>query len=223
VFIGRDPGSGKPVQVQKTFRGTEKDARTAMALLVAEAGDNKSDRGRATVGQLLGRWLEHIGPTRRPSTIAGYRAKIGHALRPAFGHIVLSKLGASDLDAQYRSWLDEGLAAYGAHRSDEVPTSEQLTEMVRVAATYDPVLATAVALAALTGCRRGELCALRWSDIAFDAGAVRVDRAITVVAGEIHIGAVKAHESRRVALDGLGIGILRSRLADMIGLSRDVG
>jgi hypothetical protein len=171
------------LHVQKTFRGSEKDAREEMARLVADAAENRFDRSRATVGQLLDRWLEHIGATRRPSMIAGYRAKIDHALRPAFGHIPVSKFGADDLDARYRSWLDQGLApatvtanttpsfqppftrpsGWGwiersvARRASPptvrtapmmVPTAEQLTEMVRLAETYDPVLATAVALAA---------------------------------------------------------------------------
>ena len=36
---------------------------------------------------------------------------------------------------------------------------------MKVAEADDPVMATAVALAALTGARRGELVALKWSDV----------------------------------------------------------
>ena len=50
-------------------------------------------------------------------------------------------------------------------------------------------MATAIALAALTGARRGELVALRWSDVDLEAGMIRIERALTVVGGISHRGA----------------------------------
>ena len=49
--------------------------------------------------------------------------------------------------------------------------------LAEVRKTY-PELATCIVLAADTGMRRGELCALRWSRVDLDAGRVRIDRAI---------------------------------------------
>jgi len=46
-----------------------------------------------------------------------------------------------------------------------VPTPEQLSALVKAAEDDDPVLAAAIALAALSGARRGELVALWWSDV----------------------------------------------------------
>ena len=69
----------------------------------------------------------------------------------------------------------------------------------------DPVLATAIALAALTGARRGELVALRWSDVDLDGGRVRFARSLTVAGGEQHTGPTKTHASRDIALDDSGV------------------
>jgi len=103
--------------------------------------------------------------------------------------------------------------------SFQIPTPEELTALIAVAEGSDPVLATTVALAALTGMRRGELCALRWSDVDLEHGIVAVERAITVIEGQTHIGPTKTHQVRKVALDELGVAVLRRRLAFMEDLS----
>ena len=100
-----------------------------------------------------------------------------------------------------------------------VPTPDQLSALVKAAVDVDPVLATAVALAALTGARRGELVALRWSDIDLAAGRVRFARSLTVAEGEQHTGPTKTHASRDIALDELGVEVLQRRWDDMDDLS----
>lgn len=49
-----------------------------------------------------------------------------------------------------------------------------------------------------TGLRREELLALRWVDVALEARTLRVEQALTVVGGQIHIGPPKTRSSRRV-------------------------
>jgi len=104
-----------------------------------------------------------------------------------------------------------------------VPTPEQLNALHRAAEDTDIVFATAVALAALTGARRGELCALRWSDVDLAAERVRIERSLTVVRGTTHIGPTKTHAARDVALDGIGVGVLKDRWANMQDLSERAG
>lgn len=83
-------------------------------------------------------------------------------------------------------------------RSKEItaPTPEQLN--ILIAEASDPVLAVAIALAALTGCRRGELAALRWSDVDLTIGRVHVWRSLSVVKGELDKGPTKTHAIRKV-------------------------
>ena len=89
-----------------------------------------------------------------------------------------------------------------------VPTPEQVSRLVQTAEDEDPVLAAAVALAALTGARRGELVALRWSDVDLEGGTVRIARAMTVVAGRSIEGPTRSHQIRTVALDEVAVEAL---------------
>jgi integrase len=80
--------------------------------------------------------------------------------------------------------------------------------------TRSPTLATAVALAAITGARRGELCGLRWEDLDLTAGVIHIRRAVkTSLAGGIEVGPTKTHAERAVSLDLPTLAVLaRHRL-----------
>lgn len=104
-----------------------------------------------------------------------------------------------------------------------VPTPKQLSGLMKTADSEDPVLGTAVALPALTGARRGELVALRWSDIDLVIGKVTIARSITVAQGEQHTGPTKTHASRELALDPIGVDVLIRRRAYMVELSERAG
>jgi integrase len=265
VYVGDDPVSGSPVQQQRTFRGSETQARKALASFQGEIQRQpKFDNGQATVGELLDRWLEHIEALgkARPKTLYEYRSKIEKkpgkpgdpgGIRAALGQTTLRKLQADRLDQTYQRWLDAGLSPSTVHvyhsilsaacrqavkwgwiesaptaratppsprvTRMRIPTTEQLRTLVAAAQKYDPVLGAAVALAALTGARRGELAALRWSDIDLEEGRVRLARSLTVVAGESFEGPTKSHQIRDIALDELCVQVLRVRWADMRNLS----
>jgi integrase len=105
----------------------------------------------------------------------------------------------------------------------KIPTPEELNKLHHSAADIDPVLAAAVALAALTGARRGELAALRWSDVDLLAGRLRIARSLTVVHGTVHVGPTKTHQVRDIALDQIGVGVLREHWDYVRGLSEQAG
>lgn len=65
-------------------------------------------------------------------------------------------------------------------------------------------------LAAGTGMRRGELMALRWSDVDLDAGLVSVDRSTTQLGQERVTSTPKNHERRKVSLDAHVAATLRN-------------
>jgi integrase len=245
AYAGRDPITDNPIQVTRSFRGTETAARKALAKLVTEVEAGKFDRTKVTVGQLLDRWLAHIEAIgkARPKTVHEYRRKIDGRIHPALGDVRLSRLEPHTLDAWYQRWLAEGLSpstvriyhsilSAACHQAVRwgwldraptdrasaptpksptmtVPTPAQLSALLTAADAEDPVLAAAIALAALTGARRGELVALRWSDVDLETGLMRIDRAITVIDGAVHEGPTKTHQGRRVALDGVGVETLR--------------
>ena len=49
VYVGRDPVTGKPRQVTRTFKGGERTAAKALAALVTEVEMGKFSRTTATV------------------------------------------------------------------------------------------------------------------------------------------------------------------------------
>lgn len=246
-------------QVQRTFHGTEKRARKELANLVAEVEQGKfaktDEPVYRTVGDLLDRWIEQIEPTRRPSTIQGYRRKIEHDIRPALGQTPLAKLSSEQLDRFYAKQSKRGLSdstvrqmhaiiAAACHQAVKwkwirenpttdasppavrapalvVPDMEQVNALYKAARDFDPVIGTAVALAALTGARRGEICALRWSDVDLVAGRILISRSLTVTDGVSHHGPTKTHANRIVALDDDHVAetVLRDRWLAMVDLS----
>ncbi len=147
---------------------------------------------------------------------AAYRGWLAEGLSPATVHKYHSILSAAFRLGVKRGWLAQAPTERASppappRKEMLVPTPEQLTALVKAAEQTDPVLATAVALAALTGARRGELVALRWSDIDMTRGAVRIARSLTVAAGEQHTGPTKTHAVREVALDEVAVEVLRRR------------
>jgi integrase len=88
----------------------------------------------------------------------------------------------------------------------------------------DTVLAIAVALAAITGARRGELCALRWSDIDWSKRTLTITRSLTVVNKVVTEGPTKTHQRRDIAIDdALGAFLVRRhveqrRYAETVGV-----
>jgi integrase len=81
----------------------------------------------------------------------------------------------------------------------------------------NPELACLVFVATTTGCRRGELCGLRWTVLDLVDGTLTVNRAITETRSNGLVEkAPKTHRSRRIALDPSTVAALEShwRLLD---------
>ncbi len=116
AYVGRDPVTGKPRQVTRTFKGGERAAAKALAALVAEVETGKFSRTTATVSQLLDKWLEAGEWSQRPRTLYENRRKIDGRIRPILGHIQLAELEPDVIDAAYRRWLDDGLSPATVHK-----------------------------------------------------------------------------------------------------------
>jgi integrase len=81
-------------------------------------------------------------------------------------------------------------------------------EHVKGALEDDPDIAVTIALAALTGCRRGELCGLQWSDVDWVRQCVKVERAWVPGEGGQHLTTTKTGKGRTVYLGTAGTAIL---------------
>lgn len=50
-------------------------------------------------------------------------------------------------------------------RHDQPPDPDDVVRLLEAAAEHDPDIGMLLLVGAVTGARRGELCALRWSDV----------------------------------------------------------
>jgi integrase len=110
-----------------------------------------------------------------------------------------------------------------AQRRVQAPTVEVVREVIEEAERRDPRLAPLLMLAALTGMRRGELCALRWSDVDLELGVIEVSRSVVVVVGGLSEKSTKTDRSRKVALDVVGISLLTAHRAHVDQWIAEVG
>lgn len=90
-------------------------------------------------------------------------------------------------------------------------TNDEVRAVVRAAAADDPVLGTAVALAAITGARRGELCGLRWADYHEPTRTLTIARMVSVVDRKPIEQNTKTRLGRRLNVGEWGAEVLASR------------
>jgi integrase len=134
VYTGADPVTGNPRQVTRTFRGTKRQADTALNNFVSEVvGGQVPLTGSTTLSEYLDNWLAHITPTRSTTTVRGYRFKIKR-IDAKLGSVRLGKLTAQQLDRVYRQWLDEGLDPSSVHHLHRI-----LSAALRQAVKWDLV------------------------------------------------------------------------------------
>lgn len=100
-------------------------------------------------------------------------------------------------------------------RRVKAPSVEAIRSVIEAAAERDPRLAPMLMLAALTGMRRGELCALRWTDVDFERAELDVSRSVVVVPGGLAEKGTKTHRFRIVALDEVGMALLMRHRANV--------
>jgi integrase len=96
-----------------------------------------------------------------------------------------------------------------AHQRVRAPSIEVVRDVIDEAERRDHRMAALLMLAALTGMRRGELCALRWSDVDLETGTMEVARSVVVIPGGLAEKAPKTDRSRSVALDEVAVALLR--------------
>jgi integrase len=97
----------------------------------------------------------------------------------------------------------------------KIPAPDAIQRLISAAEDKgQPVLAAAIAVAATTGVRRGELVGLRWDDIDAESGTLHVRRAVKHNDGPGWVvGLPKTHQERTIALDSFTLAVLKEHRA----------
>jgi integrase len=92
----------------------------------------------------------------------------------------------------------------------EPPNPEQVIALIDRATSEDPDFGCYLLVSATTGARRGEMCALRWSDIDLKQGTVSISKAVVEASHSVLVEKdTKTHSSRRIALDPTSVTALK--------------
>ncbi|MGO9912955.1 MAG: tyrosine-type recombinase/integrase [Acidimicrobiales bacterium] len=253
VFVGNDPVTGRKKYITRTFRGSKRDAESALSKLVAAASTGGLAAQDTTVGDLVDRWFEMAKSELSPSTAKEYERIITLQLRPALGSVRLARLRPAQLDTLYAKlragggrngrplspasvrqvhavirralsqgvrwgWIESNPAANATppkvRRSEIVPPDPaDVVRLIEAAEMVDPDLGCFLRLSATTGARRGELCALRWSDIDLDHAAMTISRSLVDNGnGAVIEKDTKTHSVRRIALDSVTVNNINRHL-----------
>lgn len=101
VFVGRS-SDGKRRYVERTVRGSRRDAERALARLVVEADEGRyAAAAPMTFGELLDRWLAIKKLAVEPTTLSSYEWVARRYLRPALADRKLASLRPIELDGLY--------------------------------------------------------------------------------------------------------------------------
>lgn len=230
VYAGRDPVTGRKRQVSRSAKTKREAQQLRARLLVeygsgdggTEATFGKlverwlevaelSPSSRAAYSVYLGKHiLPALGATRLDRLGAEdldrfYRALGRKGLSPASirkAHNVVSR--ALTQAVKWR-WIPDNPARRASPPKVpkprvSPPDPAQVALLLRAADEHDADLGTFLRLAAVTGARRGELCALRWRDVA--NGTVNIERGLVHgPEGVVERPTTKTGRARVVALD----------------------
>lgn len=99
------------------------------------------------------------------------------------------------------------------------PTVDELRSILAAAALDEPRLAVFIRVVAASGARRSEICALRWSDVDFAQGRIRIDESIVQSQGACLVrGPTNRASIRNVTIDddtAQALSALRVRCLDL--------
>lgn len=201
---------------------------------VAAASDSWSPSNAITVRHAVDYYLGPLLPVRLDrlrtddldAFYAALRARGGRNGRPLATSTVRrvhSVVRAACEQGVRWEWLPSNPAAKASPGTSQrlpanAPTPDAVVALLERAGREDHDFALCLVLAALTGARRGELVALRWSDVDLDDATLSITRAISVGdAGPVERPRPKTASSvRRIALDERTVELLAAHRARMV-------
>ncbi len=193
-------------QYRYIYRSTEAAVKEAYEQTIQDE-DVPVPRNSMTVVHLLDEWLDGLHGTVSRRTYLNRESLVRIHLRPTLGGVRIDQVCGDDVRGLLRRKLDAGLAPgtvkrlYGvlktvlpseAMRGVKPPHVQQdemhVLSKAQVMRLLDTVrgdrFEVAYVLGALCGLRIGECLALRWDDVDFEQGCLRVQRTVWRVEGQ---------------------------------------
>ncbi len=243
MSAGRDPVTGKYIYATKTVEGGPRIANQALAELVVSARSAKTSitlarlidefflasSGLALTTQRNYREIarRHVLPTlgsKRIEKITGrdlddlYRERAEAGVGVAsirYAHALISRVLSQ---AVKWGWLEKNVAKMAspptASRSVvSAPTPEELGQILTAALRRSPQLAAVLALCALTGVRRGEALALRWSDYDPMMKVLTISKSVGYAPGSgVFVKSTKTRSVRKIGVDEILESVVISQI-----------
>jgi integrase len=209
-------GAGGPQRARSSGRRSKEDRRVSVAQLFEEFLALSEARGRSPTTlhayrtAIAGFWLPRIGDMEIGELTAHALDTIYAGMltrdRPAAPstvrkyHAILSAALAQAVKWQWISVNPARLATLPvAQLADpDAPTPEQVRALIAECTSESEVLGMFVLVAAVTGCRRGELAALRWGD--YSDEALRIHGSAYNVGQKKGVKPTKTGRQRRVVV-----------------------
>jgi integrase len=103
------------------------------------------------------------------------------------------------------------------------PSPRQVARLLETVRRDDPALSCFLRLAASTGARRGQMLALRWEAVDWEAGAVAFTRALVEGPNGPELRPTKTHRTHRADLDRGTLEVLQQHRAQAVSRARGAG
>ena len=226
--VGHDPETGKAI-IKNVLGKTQAEVKEKLKTAIEE--NVGIDYGKAksfTVGSWLDVWMENYAKIKlRPSTFKTSQGFLKNHIKPQIGSILLAELTSLDLQKFYKHLLEGGRVAMEQklvnknptqgcalpkveHKEMKTLTADQLSAFFREAKETGVYELYYLDLA--TGLRRGELLGLKWTDVDFDRGILKIQRAISRQNGRVEEAPLKTKNAyRTLPLSADAIDVLKAQ------------
>lgn len=109
-------------------------------------------------------------------------------------------------------------------QTTEIFTADEIQQIFKALENEPLLLKTLIHLAINTGCRRGELVALKWSDLDFDTNVLTIQRSNYKLTGsQIESKETKSGKSRKITLSSYCMELLRHYKAEQARYALSLG
>lgn len=156
-------------------------------------------------------WQAQLLGTHKPKSVRDYRGVLSAALAWAV------KLG--DLPGNSVAAVDTPRLSDDRLSPPDLATMRRYVAALEATRYYVPVL-----LAAATGMRRGEVLALRWSDVDLATGEVQITRQLSQAGADVYFGPPKTKRgTRSLVLPAFAVAVLSQRRVLQANKARALG